>query len=369
MRATAGIVLVPVAVLLALVYWGMAKPSPLPPRYENPGNRYYEILAIAEKVQNLNQAPIAGHPNPAAEFAALIRKLKPLLDGENSVDVSFDLSEIGDGWNRVLKRERSWRSLARALDAESQAAIDNKQPNLAAEYAEANLRLGAMLGRGGFVVDTLVGQSFQGAGMAKLAEVRAQITSQRARDQIALLQQLHANRESLSPVFIRDSALTDRLWPERFGVMIDNWLAPEDNWRRTLEGHLQRKDALSHLLQAELAIRLFCEDHQRLPASLQELVPDYLPAVPLDPYSGQKLLYRVSESSHMLYSVGPDGVDNGGKLGNWKEVVLAGFDLDIDANNRRAPTSSTAAADETAADTSDEEELGGGQRPDRSPEE
>jgi hypothetical protein len=43
------------------------------------------------------------------------------------------------------------------------------------------------------------------------------------------------------------------------------------------------------------------------------LVPDWLPAVPIDPYSGVPLVYRPTSSGHQLYSVGPDGVDDGGR--------------------------------------------------------
>lgn len=53
----------------------------------------------------------------------------------------------------------------------------------------------------------------------------------------------------------------------------------------------------------------------RYPASLDELVPKYLPAVLADPMDGKPLRYRppgATNSHFALYSVGPDGQDDGG---------------------------------------------------------
>lgn len=63
-----------------------------------------------------------------------------------------------------------------------------------------------------------------------------------------------------------------------------------------------------------LAIRLFQVDNGRRPASLTELVPQYLTEVPLDPLSpdGGRIRYRPDADQAVLYSVGADGNDNGG---------------------------------------------------------
>ncbi|NEQ53987.1 MAG: hypothetical protein F6K11_28300, partial [Leptolyngbya sp. SIO3F4] len=55
----------------------------------------------------------------------------------------------------------------------------------------------------------------------------------------------------------------------------------------------------------------------RLPDSLAEIVPEYLSAIPIDPFSPESSAYKYSlnETSHFgynLYSVGHDGVDDGG---------------------------------------------------------
>ncbi|MDV6030048.1 MAG: hypothetical protein F9B45_08055 [Phycisphaera sp. RhM] len=52
------------------------------------------------------------------------------------------------------------------------------------------------------------------------------------------------------------------------------------------------------MLMVEFAARLFDEKLQRLPTSIEELVPEFLPAVPLDPFSGNSLIYRQTDSGY-----------------------------------------------------------------------
>jgi hypothetical protein len=65
-----------------------------------------------------------------------------------------------------------------------------------------------------------------------------------------------------------------------------------------------------------LAVRLYALDHDgRLPATLDELVPVYLPHVPRDAMdiTEAPLRYMPNADPPVIYSVGPNGVDDGGK--------------------------------------------------------
>jgi hypothetical protein len=55
-------------------------------------------------------------------------------------------------------------------------------------------------------------------------------------------------------------------------------------------------------------------NHGANPASLDALVPAYLVAVPIDPFSGSPLAYRVTGTGYRLYSVDTDAKDDGGVL-------------------------------------------------------
>ncbi|MBN9689573.1 MAG: hypothetical protein J0M24_04985 [Verrucomicrobia bacterium] len=55
------------------------------------------------------------------------------------------------------------------------------------------------------------------------------------------------------------------------------------------------------------------KNSSRLPERLEELVPEFLPAVPLDPFDGRPLRYEVSGEGYVIYSVGSDLVDDRGR--------------------------------------------------------
>jgi hypothetical protein len=80
-----------------------------------------------------------------------------------------------------------------------------------------------------------------------------------------------------------------------------------------------------------LAVELFNQRAGRYPESIAELTPGILPTVPLDPWSGKPFVYRRLDPatdpyrrSYTLYSVGADGVDNGGVYAiRWNESALS----------------------------------------------
>ena len=60
------------------------------------------------------------------------------------------------------------------------------------------------------------------------------------------------------------------------------------------------------------AVELYGVANNTYPASLGDLVPNYLSALPEDPFSGESFGYGLTESGYVLYSVGPDMQDDGG---------------------------------------------------------
>ena len=73
--------------------------------------------------------------------------------------------------------------------------------------------------------------------------------------------------------------------------------------------------AETNLLIAALALHAYHGMHRAYPASLSDLVPTYLHAVPRDPYAtAAPLKYHRDGSSFVLYSIGPNGVDDGGRI-------------------------------------------------------
>jgi hypothetical protein len=63
------------------------------------------------------------------------------------------------------------------------------------------------------------------------------------------------------------------------------------------------------------ALAAYRADHGSYPEKLADLVPKYTATVPLDAYRANKtsLQYRREADGYLLYSVGPNGKDDGGK--------------------------------------------------------
>jgi hypothetical protein len=66
-------------------------------------------------------------------------------------------------------------------------------------------------------------------------------------------------------------------------------------------------------LSTACAVERYRMAHGRLPATLEDLVPAFLPSIPTDPLTGKPLCYKPSESSsYLIYGTGWDQTDNAG---------------------------------------------------------
>ena len=70
---------------------------------------------------------------------------------------------------------------------------------------------------------------------------------------------------------------------------------------------------LNDLETVAFALATYKIDHQAYPKNLVELAPTYMPAVPNDRFSGKALIYKPQGEGYLLYSVGENGVDDGGR--------------------------------------------------------
>jgi hypothetical protein len=83
-------------------------------------------------------------------------------------------------------------------------------------------------------------------------------------------------------------------------------------------GAADRESLYQRGLEAMLALEQFRCERGDYPELLSELVPRHLAAEPTDPWSGRPLRYRRLDArergrpAYLLYSIGPDGTDNGG---------------------------------------------------------
>ena len=80
-------------------------------------------------------------------------------------------------------------------------------------------------------------------------------------------------------------------------------------------GQAAESEAERRMLITVFALERYDGKYGRYPDTLQVLAPEFVKSVPVDFMTGQPLHYRAAENGHFLfYSVGLDGVDNGGTV-------------------------------------------------------
>lgn len=65
--------------------------------------------------------------------------------------------------------------------------------------------------------------------------------------------------------------------------------------------------------QTAIAVQRYRLKNEKLPDLLSSLVPEYFESVPLDPFDGKELRYKKLDSGFVVYSIGEDLTDDGGK--------------------------------------------------------
>ena len=84
---------------------------------------------------------------------------------------------------------------------------------------------------------------------------------------------------------------------------------------------------------AAVAAERYRQQHNVWPSAFEELVEaKLLKEVPTDPYDGKTLRLRPTKTGIVIYAVGPDGVDDGGKLDR-NNPVAPGSDIGIELWN------------------------------------
>ncbi len=163
--------------------------------------------------------------------------------------------------------------------------------------------------------------------------MRHRLSPAKRRQCIAMLAEADQLREPVETVIHRDAIFDDRQgrWRERlptvlFGTRTSNYL--------TLSSLVTRDVAYLRLLETDLALRAFREEHGRFPVGLDEL-GNPAGSSTIDPFSLAPFRYILQKDSFILYSVGQDLEDNGGHFGNSVAYVREnGYDLDLETSSR-----------------------------------
>ena len=305
-----------VAILAGLVLLVVAVYStgtvPASPPLPNP-NGYTDFVQAGEAIQGspgdsptLDQAGLRALTSTNAEP---LRQLRLGLTRQCYLPMDSNFTNAGMAQLALMKRS------AQLLAAEGRLReMENHPGEAARSYAEA-IRFGNELSRGGPLITRLVGIACEAIGYASLSKLVPQLSPGDARTLAAELESVDGSRITWPEVLRNEQHYChlQKMTPARHPVLwAMSWWQSRAAFARA---ELKHQTVVAHerLLIAELALRGFRAEQGQAPDRLDELTNHYVARVPLDPFAMQPLLYRAQGTNWLLYSVGADGVDDGGK--------------------------------------------------------
>jgi hypothetical protein len=297
-----------VVMLLAITLTRPSPPAPLP----NP-NGYDDFLKAGTVVVGpVGDFPTLEHNtlrDLVSTNAEALRLLRLGLTRQCAVPAGIAVTNMAGMMTDLAGMKR----LVQLLAAEGRLhELDDQPMEAARTYLDA-IRFGNEISRGGLLINRLVGVACEAIGRAPLAKLLPKLKPEEARKIIAELERIDQTRVTWAEVQRGEKRFARHMLPRvNLLAWVVQWPQLLGSIKRASEKH-NRIIAQERLLTVELALRCYQFDTARAPTRLEDLVPNYLSTVPQDPFSGQAMIYRPQGTNWLLYSIGDDRADNGGR--------------------------------------------------------
>jgi len=224
-----------------------------------------------------------------ATNAGALQQLRTALSNQCRVSVEFSVNYEANHLNDIA----GFKPLAQLLATEARLAeMEGRPGDAARSYLDA-IHLSIECARGGVVIDQLVGTAIETIGVAGLQKLVEQLDAKSCRDAAAALETYDAQGQSWQQVMQQERDWSRRTFPsvryEMARLMSRKSLnAAEQAAERKFNQHEIRE----RQLMIALAARAYELDKGHPPASVSSLAPDYLNAIPQDPFTGTNMVYR-----------------------------------------------------------------------------
>ena len=273
---------------LAYQFIELNRKTPLPPLPNPNGN---DDFVKAQKLVTGNPADFERGTleelrKHVAENAEALKRVREGLAKQCRVPISFSTNYL------ALRSLSDVKRVARLLEAEGRLAELDGCTNDAARIYLETIRYGRESCRGGVMMDRLVGIVCETIGVTSLHKLAGTLDAATCRALTKKLQAIERQKESLSDIIRHEAEWVRRTFPvwQRIPALIPleslSMRAQKEFVRMCNQSELQ----LERLI-IDLAVRGYELDRGNSPKNLNELVPDYFDAVPVDPATGRKLPY------------------------------------------------------------------------------
>jgi hypothetical protein len=195
--------------------------------------------------------------------------------------------------NALLAGLSGMKRLAQALAAEGRLAeLENRRGDAAESYLTI-IRFGLEVGRGGLIINSLVGIAIETIGAARLEKLMPALDAKRCREVASALEAAEARRDSAAAVLGQEREWARRVYGFK-GVVAR--MVAFNSIRKTEQGwaaRLAAQEIRERRLMIDLAARAYEAEKGQRPGSVGDLVPGYLKSIPQDPLTGTNMNYRL----------------------------------------------------------------------------
>jgi hypothetical protein len=332
-----------VAAFPSFVLLELLNPLPIPADESSPvDNTYDELVQLGNRVES---------SQVLAEWGAETLDYDKLISAiESQQDDVAELQDLLERPCEVLRsydslptyeNQRAIRSLGYLLNAQAISGRRRGNADVALAASLDGLHLASRVEVGGFTTDWWVAFACRGMAVYSLYRISDQLDAEQCKVAQECLRNTAFSEDEMLKALHREQILNENLYGWYMHLFdlferVAHHLGASSN-RGLCVNAFQRDAAVSALLAAELACHEFRTQRHRLPTSLSEMVPDQLPSIPIDPYdaAGLPLMYKLLDDGFLIYSVGPDRVDDGGRpappLSQWLTDQIFG-DIHLDAH-------------------------------------
>ncbi|QEG33583.1 M48 family metalloprotease [Bythopirellula goksoeyrii] len=347
----------------AITYYQLMNPLPIPENDLPDPNGYDDFVAATRLLPaNPTVEAVAFDPDTAsqAQLKSALAEVAPSLElvrkglGKQ-VWEPLDFTNNDEDFSTIY----AFRTLMRALNADVIVAERKGDPSLAAEVSSQLVSFGNCLSLGATVSGAHLGIACAQVGCGNLYRILDKVSPIDCVQVASALASCESLLDSPQDVLHRQCVWTQHAmgWTVHLGHILLQTVSKVDSYDIFGYHTIDRcHRAIMRLLQLEYALRAWRAENSDWPEALDEMVPQFISAVPLDPFSteGKPLQYIRTEDGYVLYSIGQNEIDEGGKAPDDEGIGWRGpetGDLRLDIHFAPDPSQSTGAVSTGNAET------------------
>jgi len=265
-------------------------PPPLPP-LPNP-NGYDDLVKAGQMLStnswNYDKMNLEQLRELATANSEALELARSGLSNQCRVPVEFTQAYNENHLSNLASVKR----LAQAFVAEGRLDEMENRPNDAVKSYLDVIHLGNESSRGGTLIDGLVGIAIESIGTSPLQKLVPQLNAQSCRETADTLETLNSQRQSWNEVMQQEHDWSRRAFPGLRNEL--QRLTSRNSLKKAfqiIEQKIKKRQTETRQLIIDLAARAYELDKGKPPASVADLVPDYLKAIPQDPFTGTNMVY------------------------------------------------------------------------------